>query len=82
MLECWELAWEEGVVVKVEAYHDGEMWCARGLGADVFTQAETLDGLVANIREAVAVHFEGEAETPDVLVLSELKAEHAEGATG
>ncbi len=69
-------------MVKIEAYHDGEMWCARGLGVDIFTQAETLDELVANIREAVALHFEGEAKTPDVLVLSELKAEHAQAAAG
>jgi hypothetical protein len=70
------------VVVKIEAYHDGEMWCARGLGVDVFTQAETLDELMASIREAVALHFEGEAEVPDVLVLSELKAPRAKAATG
>jgi len=68
-------------VIKIEAYHDGEMWCARGLGVDVFTQGETLDELAANIREAVALHFEGE-ETPDVLILSELKVERAEAARG
>lgn len=69
-------------MVKIEAYHDGEMWCARGLGVDIFTQAETLDDLIANIREAVALHFEGESETPDILVLSELRASHAEAAAG
>jgi len=72
----------EAEVVKIEAYHDGEMWCARGLGEDIFTQAETLDELMTSIREAVALHFEGEAEVPDVLVLSELKAPHAKAATG
>ena len=69
-------------MVKIEAYNDGEMWCARGLGVDVFTQAETLDELIVNIREAVSLHFEGEAETPDILVLSELRASHAKAAAG
>jgi hypothetical protein len=69
-------------VVKIEVYHDGEMWCARGLSESVFTQPETLDELMSNIREAVALHFEDEAEVPDILVLSELKAPHAKAATG
>jgi hypothetical protein len=68
-------------VIKIEAYHDGEMWCARGLGVDVFTQGDTFDELLANIKEAVALHFEGE-ETPDILVLSELKADRAKAAAG
>ena len=69
-------------MVKIEAYHDGKMWCARGIGADIFTQGSTLDELMVNIREAVALHFEGESEIPDVLVLSEIKAAHAEAAAG
>lgn len=68
-------------MIKIEAYHDGEMWCARGLGVDVFTQGDTFDELLANIKEAVALHFEGE-ETPDILVLSELKADRAKAAAG
>jgi hypothetical protein len=69
-------------MVKMEAYHDGEKWCVRGIGVDVLTQGDTLDGLVANIQEAVALHFEDEPEIPEVLVLSELKAGHAKAATG
>ena len=46
------------MVLKVEAYHDGEMWCARGMGEDIFTQGETFDELLENLREAVSVHFE------------------------
>jgi hypothetical protein len=45
-------------MVKMEAYHDGGMWCARGIGVDVFTQGETFDELIANSKEAVARHFE------------------------
>ena len=32
------------MLVKLEAYHDGEFWCAHGIGEDsfTFTQGETL----------------------------------------
>jgi hypothetical protein len=43
---------------KIEVYNDGETWCARAIGEDIFTQAQTLDELYANIEEAVALHFE------------------------
>ncbi len=69
-------------MLKIEAYHDGEKWCARGIGADIFTQGDTLDELIANIKEAVALHFEDQAEVPDVLVLSEVKVPHAKAAAG
>jgi len=32
--------------IKFEAYFDGQYWCARGIGADVFTQGHTLDELM------------------------------------
>ncbi|MGD0110516.1 MAG: type II toxin-antitoxin system HicB family antitoxin [Armatimonadota bacterium] len=69
-------------MVKMEAYRDGERWCARGIGVDIFTQGDTMDELMANIQEAVALHFEDAAETPEVLVLSELRAGRAKAATG
>jgi hypothetical protein len=69
-------------MVKIEVYHDGEMWCARGLGVGIFTQGATLDEVVANIREAVELHFEDEEEVPDVLVISEVKVGHAKAAAG
>jgi len=46
------------MLVKFELYNDGEWWCARGIGVDIFTQGETLDELMENIKEAVEVHFE------------------------
>jgi hypothetical protein len=70
------------MVLKFEAYHDGESWCARGIGADIFTQGQTLDELMDNIREAVALHFEGAPEIPDVLVLSELEIGRAKAPAG
>ncbi|WP_220682056.1 hypothetical protein [Methanofollis formosanus] len=39
-----------------EIYHDGQWWCARGVGADIFTQGVTLDELMKNIDEAAALH--------------------------
>lgn len=44
-------------MVKIEVYNDGELWCARGIGEDIFTQGKTVDELYANIKEAVALHF-------------------------
>jgi len=67
------------VLVKIEVYQDGEFWCARGIGEDIFTQGATVDELFRNIKEAVAVHFE-DGEKPkdiDILIVSELKLTHA-----
>jgi hypothetical protein len=71
------------MLVKVEVYQDSDMWCARGIGHDIFTQGQTVDELFRNIREAVALHFENGAERPDIdiLVVSELKLPHAPAAT-
>ena len=45
------------MLVKFEIYNDGEYWCARGIGSDIFTQGKTLDELIKNIKEAVEVHY-------------------------
>jgi predicted RNase H-like HicB family nuclease len=71
------------MLVKIEAYHDGEFWCARGIGEDIFTQGETLDELIENIKEAVALHFDGVDPLPDILLISEVKlSDAAAPATG
>lgn len=74
------------MLVKIEVYQDDEdVWCARGIGHDIFTQAETADQLFANIREAVTLHFEDGTPTPeiDILVVSELKLlPHAPATAG
>ncbi|MGH7800450.1 MAG: type II toxin-antitoxin system HicB family antitoxin [Thermodesulfobacteriota bacterium] len=70
------------MLVKIEAYHDGEFWCARGIGEDIFTQGETFDELIENIKEAVALHFEGVEPLPDVLLLSEVKLTNVASSTG
>jgi predicted RNase H-like HicB family nuclease len=68
------------MMVKMEAYHDGEFWCARGIAEDIFSQGETFDELIANVKEAVALHFDGVTPLPDVLILSEVKLGDAASA--
>ena len=71
------------MLVKLEVYHDGEFWCARGIGEDIFTQGQTADELFENIKKAVAAHFENPTEPLDIdiLVVAELKVRHAPAAT-
>jgi hypothetical protein len=69
------------MLVKIETYFDGEMWCARGIGEDIFTQGQTLDELYENIKEAVALHLEDIKEPITILTISEVKLPHAETAT-
>lgn len=62
--------------IKIDTYFDGEYWCARGIGEDIFTQGLTYDELLENIKEAVALHFEDEVKqrkTLDILVMSEIE---------
>ena len=54
------------MLVKVEVYQEDDMWCARGIGHDIFTQGQTVDELFRNIREAVALHFENRAGVASV----------------
>lgn len=71
------------MLVKMEVYQDGDTWCARGIGQDIFTQGQTADELFRNIKEAVALHFENSSEAPDIdiLVVSELKLPHVPAAS-
>ena len=71
------------MLVKIEVYDDGESWCARGIGEDIFTQGQTVDELYSNIKEAVALHFENGSKPPeiDILIVSELKLSQAPAAT-
>ncbi|MFQ5794807.1 MAG: type II toxin-antitoxin system HicB family antitoxin [Candidatus Bipolaricaulia bacterium] len=58
--------------VEIEAYFDTEsdLWCAHGVTEDIFTQGETLDELVANIKEAVTLHMEGQLPQDETLKIS------------
>lgn len=62
------------MLVKLEAYHDGEFWSARGIGVSVFTQGDTFESLLENAQEALALHFDEtleQGETIPVLILIE-----------
>ncbi len=41
---------------------------ARAVGADIFTEADDLEALYAQVRDAVRCHFEA-GETPDLICL-------------
>jgi hypothetical protein len=62
------------MLVKIDVYQDGGSWCARGIGQDVFTQGRTADELFINIKEAVALHFENDSESPGIRILAVLSA--------
>jgi hypothetical protein len=67
-MNAWQIRWERdsiggtSMLVTFEIYNGGEFWCARGIGEDIFTQSQTVDDLYANIKEAVALHFENIAD--------------------
>ena len=68
------------MILKFEAFHDGDFWCARATSDSIFTQGETLDELTENIKEAVSLHFEEELEqgkSIPILLFSELEVTHA-----
>lgn len=69
------------MLVKIETYFDGEFWCARGIGEDIFTQGSTLDELFQNIKEAVAVHFGDRIEPITILTLCEVKLADAKASS-
>lgn len=64
------------MLVKIDTYFDGEQWCARGVNEDIFTQGETYEELLKNIKEAVSLHFEDElkkGKSAEILVMSEIE---------
>jgi chromosome condensin MukBEF MukE localization factor len=63
------------MLVKIDTYFDGEQWCARGVNEDIFTQGETYEELLKNIKEAVSLHFEDElkkGKSAEILMMSEM----------
>jgi len=60
--------------VTFEIYSEGTSWCGRDIGVDILTQGKTPDELMANIREAVGLHFEeepGKGESIRIITISE-----------
>jgi len=68
------------MLVKIETYFDGDYWCARGIGEDIFTQGKTLDELHENVKEAVSCHFGNVSEPIIILTLSEVKLANAKAS--
>lgn len=62
------------LIVEVRDAEEGGYY-ARVLGHSVFTEAETWEELRENVREAVALQFEEEAERPQVITLRYVKDE-------
>jgi predicted RNase H-like HicB family nuclease len=67
--------------IQVRAFRGEQLYVAECLDLPVVTQAATLDELAANIREAVALHLDGErledlglAPDPTIVVTFELQA--------
>ncbi len=56
------------LLFQVEEDPDGGL-TARAVGASIFTEAETVDELRENIREAVACHFQELADRPKAVRL-------------
>jgi predicted RNase H-like HicB family nuclease len=64
------LPWEKRtMLVEVDAYHDGQFWCGRGIRGDFFSQGRTLDELLNNITELALLHFEDQPELGESLSL-------------
>jgi hypothetical protein len=73
------------MLVKFEIYFDGEYWCARGIGVSIFTQGNTLDELMENIKEATSLHFEEvllAGEELKILSISEVEVQPLAKASG
>jgi hypothetical protein len=73
------------MLVKFEIYFYGEYWCARGIGASIFTQGKTLDELMENIKEATSLHFEEvllSGEELKILSISEVEVQPLAKASG
>ena len=61
------------VIFIVEEAHEGG-FTARALGVSIFTEADDLDDLHANVRDAVQCHFE-EGQRPKVIRLHFVREE-------
>ncbi len=68
-------------IIQVRIYRGEQQYVAECMDLPVVTQAPTLDELVSNIRQAVALHLEGEdlaqlgfARNPTILASFELDA--------
>ena len=57
------------MIVQFEIYDDGEYWCARGIGVDIFTQGKTMDDLIEQINDAAELHFAEDIEAGEQITV-------------
>ncbi len=62
------------IIFDVREADEGGFW-ARALGHNIFTQGEDWDDLRKMVKDAVACHFEKEAERPKVIRLHYVRDE-------
>jgi len=62
------------VIFEVREAEEGGFW-ARALGHSIFTQGDDWDDLRAMVKDAVACHFENEAERPKIIRLHYVRDE-------
>ena len=60
------------MLIKFDIYFDGEYWCARGIGVDIFTQGKTMDDLIEQINEAAELHFAEDIEAGEKITVVSL----------
>lgn len=63
----------EIIIIIEEAIEGG--WHAKALGHSIFTEAETLEELKSNIKEAISCHFESD-NIPKIIRLHYVKDEY------
>lgn len=56
--------------VKIVAHCTPDGWWARAVEESIYTQGDSLDELWANIQDAVAVHFDGQPVTVQLVIES------------
>ena len=64
---------EKEIVFVIEESQDGG-WISRALGYSIFTEADSIEELKINIREAINCHFEEES-IPQIIRLHYVKDE-------
>lgn len=64
----------EEIIFLVEESPEGG-FTAKGLGVSIFTQAETLEQLKSEVKDAVQCHYEGEESRPKMIRLHYVRDE-------
>jgi len=69
---------ETEIVFSVKQCPEGG-YVARAVGHSIFTQAETMDELSANVKDAVACHFADDKTLPEIRLVKAFRFGSAKG---